>query len=205
MSNVNNSFIPVPAEPRDVSVEVMSSSAVRVKWNPPNLTHGTLTSYKVVVEQQSHHYIQAPGCVPPTIQPWQWSVDCGTTEKVIADLLSNMQFRVRVVAATKIGYGPFSTPRYFTTPVGGEAKIYCHGFLLCYFLRWHFCKVFLQFRKKSLGAANIPRMSVAIPVQIFLPFSPIKFHSYHYLHYNYFLHYHYPLGKPALQKCESSI
>ncbi|KAG8280262.1 hypothetical protein J6590_085640 [Homalodisca vitripennis] len=101
----------VPSQPKNVTVTAISSSEVRVQWDPPDQMCGILNNYTVVLQNRTLRYKVAPGCQLPTLQPLQVVVNGTTTTAVITELPADMQFQATVAAATKNGgSGPSSAP-----------------------------------------------------------------------------------------------
>lgn len=54
-----------PSEPRDLTVNVISSTELEVKWKPPKFPNGNVTHYKVAYLRQtidSEAYVQRNYC-----------------------------------------------------------------------------------------------------------------------------------------------
>ncbi|KAG8246242.1 hypothetical protein J6590_088595, partial [Homalodisca vitripennis] len=101
----------VPSQPKNVTVTAISSSEVRVQWDPPDQMRGILNNYTVVLQNRTLRYKVAPGCQLPTLQPLQVVVNGTTTTAVITELPADMHFQATVAAATKNGgSGPPSAP-----------------------------------------------------------------------------------------------
>ena len=105
--------------PIDIAVTTLPNKEALVLWKPPNLfeQNGKITKYKVAVE------------IEDSLGQWVLAqAEIGTvapqTNATVKNLFSGRKYRIRVSAATAIGFGPLSDPYDFTTPEDGKKSKY---------------------------------------------------------------------------------
>ncbi|GFS86545.1 protein sidekick [Nephila pilipes] len=93
-------------EPREIRVEAISSTELKVSWKspPPALQNGDLLGYKIFYEPRSHEGFEEMEAVPPT-----------TVSYVLLDLKKYTEYSVQILAFNPAGDGPRSAPQYATT------------------------------------------------------------------------------------------
>ncbi|XP_065845955.1 usherin-like isoform X2 [Oscarella lobularis] len=97
--------------PIDIAVTTLPNKEALFLWKPPNLfeQNGKITNYKVAVEIEDSlgQWVLAQAEIA-TVAP--------QTNASVKNLFSGRKYRIRVSAATAIGFGPPSDPYDFTTP-----------------------------------------------------------------------------------------
>ena len=105
--------------PVNIAVTTLPNKEALVVWKPPNLfeQNGKITNYKVAVE------------IEDSLGQWVLAqAEIGTvapkTNAKVRNLFSRQKYRVRVSAATAIGFGPPSDPYDFITSEDGKKTKY---------------------------------------------------------------------------------
>ena len=105
--------------PIDIAVTTLPNKEALFLWKPPNLfeQNGKITNYKVAVEIEDSlgQWVLAQAEIA-TVAP--------QTNASVKNLFSGRKYRIRVSAATAIGFGPPSDPYDFTTPEDGKKSKY---------------------------------------------------------------------------------
>ncbi|KFM81271.1 Protein sidekick, partial [Stegodyphus mimosarum] len=93
-------------EPREVRVEAISSTELKVSWKPPPpaLQNGDLLGYKIFYEPRSSDGIEEMEAVPPA-----------TVSYVLLDLKKYTEYNIQILAFNPAGDGPRSSPLHVTT------------------------------------------------------------------------------------------
>ena len=110
--------------PIDIAVTTLPNKEALVVWKPPNLfeRNGKITNYKVAVEIED-------GLGQWVLAQAEIATVASQTNATVRNLFSGRKYRIRVGAATTIGFGPPSDPYEFTTPEDGKKSKYLMIFL----------------------------------------------------------------------------
>ena len=110
--------------PINIAVTTLPNKEALVVWKPPDRfeQNGKITKYKVAVEIEDRlgQWVLAQAEIA-TVAP--------QTNATVRNLFSGRKYRIRVSAATAIGFGPLSDPYNFTTPEDGKKSKYLMIFL----------------------------------------------------------------------------
>ncbi|XP_037790412.1 tyrosine-protein phosphatase Lar-like [Penaeus monodon] len=110
----------LPGEPRNVKVEVINSTSIRVTWTPPNEgeRNGILRGYQIHVQEIEGRggSMIIPGSMPYTVHNGE------ATSYVVTDLHPDTEYQVQVSAITRKGDGERSLPTKVQMPGGVPNK-----------------------------------------------------------------------------------
>ncbi|XP_015923362.1 protein sidekick isoform X2 [Parasteatoda tepidariorum] len=93
-------------EPREVTIESISSTELKVSWKPPppSLQNGDLLGYKIFYEPANNEGFEEMEAVPPA-----------TVSYVLLDLKKYTEYNIQILAFNPAGDGPRSPPQYIST------------------------------------------------------------------------------------------